>query len=119
MTIYQDIIVDHYRNPRNKGVLEDATISESLKNYSCGDTITVYLNVQDDTITDVRFKGSGCAISQAAASILLENIKGKSINEVKKLTYSDIQELLGVKLSPARVKCAELALKAVQKGVTK
>jgi len=118
MDIYQEIILDHYQDPRNYGKLEGAQILK-LDNPSCGDTLTFSLLLKNDIIEDVRFEGSGCAISQASASILSEEIKGRSLQEVQNMTKDDILKLLGIELGPARLKCALLSLETVKKIIQK
>ena len=106
--MYRDYILDHYKNPRNAGELPGATSSYKDSNPLCGDEITMSLLIADDRVQDVRFQGKGCAISQASASILTEEIKGKTLDEVKAIDRQHILENLGIPISPARVKCALL-----------
>lgn len=117
MDIYQDIILDHYQHPRNFGVLSD-TESVSLENPSCGDSITLQIKLKDNCITEIAFQGKGCAISQASTSLLTDFVKGKSKEEVDALDKNAILKLLGVELSPARLKCAMLGLQTLQKLLT-
>jgi nitrogen fixation NifU-like protein len=118
--IYREIILDHYRNPRNKGKLLDADVSIHDSNPLCGDEIDIHLKVQADEIKDIKFEGRGCAISQASASMLTEMIMGKPLTSVKDLTKDDILENIGlVNLGPARIKCALLALKVLKLGMVK
>ena len=112
--MYRDYILDHYKNPRNSGELPGATNTYQDNNPLCGDEITMSLLIDGDVVKDVRFKGRGCAISQASASILTEEIKGKKLDEVKAIDRQHILENLGIPISPARVKCALLGLKAVK-----
>ena len=112
--MYRDYILDHYKNPRNSGELERATNSYSDSNPLCGDELTMSLRIDDGKVADVRFKGKGCAISQASASILTEEIKGKSLDEIKAIDRDHILQNLGIPISPARVKCALLGLKALK-----
>lgn len=114
MDIYQEIILDHYQNPRNAGKLQDGH-SLYFENPSCGDVITMYVRVENDIIADIAFEGKGCAISQASASLLTEHVKGKSVQEVQKMKKDAILELLGAELSPMRMKCALLSLQTLQK----
>jgi nitrogen fixation protein NifU and related proteins len=113
-SLYRDVILDHYRNPRNHGTLPHATHRGSRKNPSCGDHLSIDMTVRNDTIEDVRFSGAGCAISQASASLLTERVKGLGVDAVRTLRPEDVFALLGVTLSPARVKCALLALETIQ-----
>ena len=112
--MYRDYILDHYKNPRNAGTLAGATNTYHDTNPLCGDEITMSLLIDEDRVKDVRFEGKGCAISQASASILTEEIKGKTLDEVKAIDRQHIIENLGIPISPARVKCALLGLKALK-----
>ena len=112
--MYRDYILDHYKNPRNAGELPGATNTYRDSNPLCGDEITMALLIDDDRVQDVRFLGKGCAISQASASILTEEIKGKSLDEVKAIDRQHILENLGIPISPARIKCALLGLKTLK-----
>lgn len=114
MSLYQDLILDHYRNPRNQGELKGATHSAEASNLSCGDKLHIDIIVKNDIIEDVKFSGSGCAISQAAASLLTEYIKKKPVEEALSLEPKDILELLGVTLSPNRLKCGLLSLETLK-----
>ena len=118
--IYREIILDHYRNPRNKGKLPDADVSIHDSNPLCGDEIDMHLKVDGDKIKDIRFEGRGCAISQASASMLTEMVAGKQLTSVKDLTKDDILENIGLtNLGPARIKCALLSLKVLKLGMVK
>ena len=112
--MYRDYILDHYKNPRNAGELPGATNSYHDTNPLCGDEITMSLLIDDDMVKDVRFQGKGCAISQASASILTEEIKGKTLGEVRAIDRQHILENLGIPISPARIKCALLGLKTLK-----
>jgi len=112
--LYRDYILEHYRRPHNFGVLEDANASHEGANPLCGDRITLQLRLSGGQVAGVGFTGRGCAISQATASLLTDEIKGKSIDEVAKMTSADILELLGIEISPARLKCALLSLETMQ-----
>ena len=112
--LYRDYILEHYRRPHNFGVIEDADASYEGANPLCGDRITLMLGVKDGVVDRVAFTGRGCAISQASASLLTDEIKGKSIDDVAKMTSADILELLGIEISPARLKCALLSLETMQ-----
>ncbi len=118
MSIYQDIILDHYRNPRNQGTLKKATHSADASNLSCGDKLHIDIIIKNDMIEEVSFSGSGCAISQASASLLTEHIKKHTINQVLSLTPKDIFDLIGVTLSPGRMKCGLLSLETMKKALT-
>jgi nitrogen fixation NifU-like protein len=112
--LYRDYILEHYRRPHNFGVLEDATASHEGANPLCGDRITLQVRVKDGTIDGVAFTGRGCAISQASASLLTDEIKGKPLGTAVGMTSNDVLELLGIEISPARMKCALLSLDTLQ-----
>ncbi len=116
--MYRQQILDHYKNPRNYGELSDPDFSHVGENPSCGDTIQVDVTLadDDDTIEQVSFVGDGCAISQAAASLLTKELPGKSIDELQAMDTDDIVDLLGVDVSPMRIKCAVLARQVAQDG---
>jgi nitrogen fixation NifU-like protein len=115
--IYKDIILDYYRNPRNSGDLENPDVRAKDSNPLCGDIIEMQLKIKDGMIEDLRFKGKGCAISQASASMLTEVVKGKTLDEVKALGKSDVLEMLGIDPGPTRIKCALLGLKVLKLAV--
>lgn len=115
--IYRQQIIELYRNPENFGSLENATHSASLDNPVCGDEINVYLVVEENKVKDVKFKGNGCAISMASASLLTEKIKGMDVEDVKNLSKDDLLELLGIRLNPSRIKCVLLSLDAVKEAL--
>lgn len=118
--IYREIILDHYRNPRNKGKLEDADVVIHDSNPLCGDQIDIYLKVKDGNIEDIKFDGRGCAISQASASMLTEMIINKPLTNAKDISKDDILENIGLtNLGPARIKCALLSLKVLKMGMVK
>jgi nitrogen fixation NifU-like protein len=116
-SLYREIILDHNKNPRNRGTLDPADYSFEDVNPLCGDEVRIDLRVNDDTVTDVKFTGRGCAISQASASMLTEMVAGRPLDEVKAITKDDLLEELGVTLSPARLKCALLSLKVLKAGI--
>ncbi len=116
-SLYREIILDHYRNPRNKGTLDPADFSYEDTNPLCGDEVRIDLRVADDRVAAIRFSGRGCAVSQASTSILTEMVEGKSLDEVKSLTKDDLLEELGIPVSPARLKCALLGLKVLKAGI--
>jgi nitrogen fixation NifU-like protein len=117
--IYREQILDHARHPRNFGHLPAPTVVREERNPLCGDQIRLELAIADDVITDVRFTGRGCAISQASASLLTEAIKGKPVAEAKQFSKDDLLELIGIPLThnPTRLKCALLSLKALKAGL--
>jgi len=112
---YREIILDHYKNPAQKGRLVDSNYAFEDENPLCGDFIHIDIKTNDQgIITDAKFDGHGCAISMASADMLLESLIGKTIDEAKKLTKQDILSMLGIELSPVRLKCALLPLKVVK-----
>src|SRR5262249_40031787 len=114
--LYREAILDHYRHPRHRGTIEDPDLTYQDAHPLWGDRIGVDVNVRNGVIDEVRFSGQGCAISQAAASMLCERIAGRPVDEAKAVTRADILEMLGVELGPVRVKCATLALKTLKAG---
>lgn len=132
-TLYRQVIMDHYKNPRNKGFLEDS-LTIDMNNPTCGDRIRLTLKIEDGNITDAKFDGEGCSISMSSASMMTQAIKGQSVETALKLSkifsdmmlgkeydddveLEDIEALQGVAKFPARIKCATLAWKAMEKGV--
>lgn len=117
--LYRELIIERYKMPHHRGILEPHDISFEDENPLCGDRIRIDLRVAEDgTITEAAFSGHGCAISQAAADLLIESILGKPIGEVKALGRQDILDLLGFEeLGPVRIKCALLPLKVLKAGV--
>ncbi len=116
--LYREVIIEHYKNPSYRGKLDPHDISFADNNPLCGDHIQIDLRVGiDGLISDARFDGHGCAISQASADLLLESIIGKPVDEVKKLNKQDLLDLLGIELGPVRLKCALLPLKVLKAGV--
>ena len=115
--MYKENIIDHYKNPHNKHVLLSATHSVRELNPLCGDEITLYLEIKEGLMSDISFIGSGCAISQAASSMLTDFVKGKTVQEIKLVTKEDVLNLLGIPISFARLKCATLCLCALQNVV--
>lgn len=116
--LYREVIIEHYKNPGYRGKLDPHDISFADNNPLCGDHIQIDLRVDTNgVVTDARFDGHGCAISQASADFLMESVIGKSLEEVKKLNKEDLLELLGIELGPVRLKCALLSLKVLKAGV--
>jgi nitrogen fixation NifU-like protein len=111
--LYRDYILEHYRRPHNFGVLDAPTASYEGSNPLCGDRITMMLGIHDGIVSEVAFTGRGCAISQASASLLTDEIKGKTVAAVEAMTPDDLLDLLGIDISPARLKCALLSLDTV------
>ncbi len=108
--LYRDHILDHYKDPRNYGPMADPDVSAEGQNPLCGDELSIDLKVHDGTIADIRFHGRGCAISQAATSMLTEMVKGRAVADVAALGREEIVEEVGIPLSPVRLKCALLGL---------
>ncbi len=112
--LYRDYILEHYRRPHNFGVLDAPTATFEGANPLCGDRITMQLQVEGGVVTGVGFTGRGCAISQASASLLTDEIKGKPVVEVADFAATDLLDLLGIEISPARLKCAMLSFDSLQ-----
>jgi len=117
--MYREVILEHYKHPHNAGTLEQPDISHEDSNPLCGDRIRIDLQVADGAVADIRFQGRGCAISQAAASLLTDEIKGKTLDEVRAFSKNEMLDLIGIPLdkNPVRIKCALLALKTLKSGV--
>jgi len=115
--MYREVILDHYKNPRFKGELDPADISYQDDNPLCGDMIRIDLRVDENNrVVECAFSGQGCAKSQASASMLMEDIQGKSLEEIKEYSRDDILDMLGIELGPVRLKCAMLSLKVLKVG---
>jgi nitrogen fixation NifU-like protein len=115
--LYRDLIIDRYKTPQYKRVLEPNDITFEDDNPLCGDVIRVDLRLDDHgKVVEAGFNGQGCAISQASADLLMERITGMSLEEVKKLNKADILSMLGIELGPVRLKCALLSLKVLKAG---
>jgi nitrogen fixation NifU-like protein len=114
--LYREVILDHYQNPRNYGTLEPADISYEEDNPVCGDHIRLDLRLKDGRVSEVRFSGHGCAISQASASMLTEAIQGKTLEELQAFGKDNVLDMLGIPLGPVRIKCALLSLKVLKAG---
>jgi nitrogen fixation NifU-like protein len=110
--LYREVILDHYKNPRGHGVIEDADAHAEGLNPLCGDEVSIYVQFAEDgeTIDEVKFSGRGCAISQAATSMLMEMVSGRTATEIAKLPKEDLLEEVGIPLTPIRLKCALLGL---------
>ena len=134
--LYRSVIMDHYKTPRNKGVLEESSITVDMNNPTCGDVIHLTLAIEDNMVKDAKFEGEGCSISMASASMMTQLIIGKTVEEALALSNTisnimlgkdyddsidlgDIEALSGVAKFPARIKCATLAWKAMEQGVAK
>ncbi|MFS0863652.1 Fe-S cluster assembly sulfur transfer protein SufU [Fredinandcohnia sp. 179-A 10B2 NHS] len=133
-TLYRQVIMDHYKKPRNRGVIQDGSLTVDMNNPTCGDRIRLTLKVDEGKVVDAKFDGEGCSISMSSASMMTQAIKGKSYEEAIKLSkifsdmmlgkeyddsidLGDIEALQGVSKFPARIKCATLAWKAMEKGI--
>lgn len=112
--MYTEVILDYYRYPRNYGALDDANASARDLNPLCGDEIEIYMRIENGRIEDVKFSGRGCAISQAAASMLTEFLKGKTIDQGRTAGKEDVLRMLGIDISAVRLKCALLGLKVAK-----
>lgn len=131
--LYRRVIMDHYKNPRNRGELEQESVAIALNNPTCGDRISLQLQLDNGKITDARFTGEGCSISMSSASMMTEAVKGLTYDEALDLAarfsslmqgedvefeeLEDIEALSGVNKFPARIKCATLAWNALKKGI--
>jgi nitrogen fixation protein NifU and related proteins len=112
--LYREQILEHYKNPHHFGELRDADVTQEGDNPLCGDVVTLYLKMDDGHLKDVRFRGRGCAISQASASILTDLIVGKPLAELKSFPTQELLDELGIQISPARMKCATLAVNTLR-----
>jgi len=112
--LYRDYILEHYRRPHNFGVLDAPTASFEGANPLCGDRITMQIGVRDGVVKEIAFTGRGCAISQASASLLTDEIMGMPVDKAEAFRADDLLELLGIEISPARLKCAMLSLETLE-----
>lgn len=119
MNIYRENILEHFRHPRNYGQLPKPDYALYDTNVLCGDELHMDLKFEKNVLADIRFRGRGCAISQAAASMLSEKIKGLNKKQILAMNYKDVLKLMRVELTPARLKCAALALNILQSGLKK
>ncbi|MGG1618915.1 Fe-S cluster assembly sulfur transfer protein SufU [Paenibacillus sp. NRS-1782] len=131
--LYRRVIMDHYKNPRNRGRFEDDAVTVDLNNPTCGDRISLQLKTKDGVVEDARFTGEGCSISMSSASMMTEAVKGKTIDQALDMAnrfsslmkgeaaefddYEELEALSGVNKFPARIKCATLAWNALRKGI--
>lgn len=115
--LYREIILEHWKNPKNYGVIHDASIDIQESNPLCGDVIRLTMTITDSIIADVKFFGEGCAISKASASIFTEKIAGQRISEIQRITAQDTLDELGLPLTPSRIKCALLIYSATKKAL--
>ena len=110
-------MISHYEHPHNKGRLEKPTAKMHEFNPTCGDEITMYLDIEKGRIKDVKFEGTGCAISMATASMMTDYVKGKSVEELEKMGVKDVIDLIGLDPGPARLKCATLSLRTMKEAL--
>ncbi len=131
--LYRRVIMDHYKNPRNRGTMNDEAVTINLNNPTCGDRISLQLVVEDGKVTDAKYTGEGCSISMSSASMMTEAVKGHTFDEALEMAerfsslmkgedvefeeLEDIEALSGVNKFPARIKCATLAWNALRKGI--
>ena len=117
--LYREHILDHYRHPRNQGTLDDADISSEMDNPVCGDLVRLDVRLKDGRVSEARFSGHGCVISMASASMLTEEILGKTVEELEALQDEDVFDMMGITLRPVRAKCGLLPLRVLQEGLIK
>ncbi len=117
LELYQENVLDYYKNPRNKCEIEEYTHTARELNPLCGDELTIYLNVKEGIVQEVGFQGTGCAISQAAISMLTEKLVGMNVVDMKKIGKEDIYGMLGIPVSYTREKCALLSKKVLHKSL--
>jgi nitrogen fixation NifU-like protein len=115
--LYREHILDHYGHPRNEGTLEDADISYEQSNPLCSDVVRLDIRLKDGRVSEARFRGEGCVISMASASMFTEEIQGKTVEELKALQDEDMFRMLNVTLGPVRAKCGLLPLRVLQAGL--
>lgn len=116
-SVQAEVILDHYKSPRNYGAIEKPTHEVTDNNPLCGDTVHFSFIVKEGVVEDVKFVGQGCSISQASASMMTELIKGKKVADVMKITQQEVIEMIGLNLGPNRERCALLSLNAIQKSL--
>ena len=116
-TLYKQQIIDNYKNPKNFGTLENANMKSKVANLSCGDEIELYILEKDGVVEEVKFNGSGCAISIASASLLTEKLKGQKVEDVMKIKSEEVLKMIGMEKESPRVKCGLLALEGVKRLV--
>lgn len=117
MNLYKEELMEHYRYPRNQGILDKPSFATEVFNPSCGDQVSFQAIIKDGVIRDIKFQGKGCVISQAACSMLTEKAVNKTIADLERLTTSDMICLVGVPLGPTRLRCALLCLEALHAGI--
>jgi len=114
---YIDFLLDHYEHPRNRGPLEDATVSVTGGNPGCGDLVTMHVRFDGDRLAAIRFEGEGCTISQAGASIVAEQFEGRTASDVTEMGFDEIVEAMGKDVVMSRVRCATVALGTLKSAV--
>lgn len=119
MDLYAETILEHYRHPQGKNLLKTKTVDHDEVNLSCGDSLHIQLFIENNTVKEIGWDGTGCAISQAAMSILWEELQEKSIQDIEKLRKEDMYKLLGVPVGPRRFKCALLCLHTLKNALRK
>jgi nitrogen fixation NifU-like protein len=118
MNEFQENLLENYKNPKNYGdPIFDVTASAKEDNLTCGDSIEVFLEIENDKLSNISFKAEGCSISIGTMSILSEELKEMSLGNIKELEYNDIQKLIQIELTPSRIRCATLGLEAIQKAL--
>lgn len=117
MDLYADNILDHYKHPHRKAVLAAPSIAHTEKNTTCGDALAIELMIEDDVITDIGWNGEGCAISQAAMSIISDELIGKKLTDIDALSSAEVLKLIGVPVGARRMKCALLCLHALKNAI--
>ena len=117
--LYREHILDHYRHPRNQGTLDDADISSEMDNPVCGDVVRLDIRLKDGQVSEARFSGHGCVISIASASMLTEEILGKTVEDLKALQDEDVFDMMGITLGPVRAKCGLLPLRVLHEGLSR
>ena len=117
MDMYRELLLDHYKNPRNYGKIKNPDIKYKDQNPLCGDVVEYYLKIKEGGVEDAKFEGKGCVICMATASILSEELRGKKIDEITLMKKEDVLGLINLELTPTRLKCAMLPLTAVKKGI--
>lgn len=123
--LYREYLLDHYKNPKNFGEIKNPDIHKHDNNPLCGDDVEIFAKIdgkkgdkkKDESISEIKFKGHGCVICMASASILMDGLEGKKLKDIQKMETSDMLKLLGIELTPTRIKCMMLPLVAVKKGI--
>ena len=115
--LMMDVLLEHYRHPHNFGSISPCDVDHEEGNPSCGDQIRMFMKIKDGTIEEIAYSGKGCIISQAAASILTDMVKGRKVEEMRSLSKEEMLESIGIPIGPMRLKCALLALKVLKRGL--